>query len=1459
MRWRAPTAVQFGILGPLSVARDGEAVRLGGERQRGLLALLLARANEVASTDWLVEQVFGPDPSPGAANAIHVAVSRLRRSLCATDDQMLVTRGGGYLLALEPDQLDASVFERLVGEGRGLLADGDAAAGAARLGEALSLWHGAPFADLPALDGLLAEIRRLEELRLLAQMERIDAELALGHAGDLIADLEQMVAGEPLQERLRGQLMLALYRTGRQAEALAAYRQGSALLTTELGLTPGPELRELERMILCHDERLDPGAVNGELHRAVLCPFKGLASFESSDAKFFCGRERIVSELIARMAEWPLVGILGPSGVGKSSLLRAGVLPALEAGALPDSGRWRQVVLRPEEHPCEELKRALGGDVRELLEGLDRTARVVIAVDQLEELFTVCHEEAERSEFLAQLVRATGDANRRVLVLCTLRADFYGRLSVYPEFAELINRSHALVGPMHRDELVEAIEQPVARAGLDIEPRLVDTLVSEVGDEPGGLPLLSTALLELWQVRQGRTLRLEHYRATGGVRGAVARIAEAAFTRLSERDQGVARNLLLRLVDVGEGALERRRVRLAEVRQLDGADEVLEALADARLVTVDAGVVELSHEALLREWPRYRGWLEEDRVGRRLQAHLRVAATEWDSSGRDPGELYRGARLAAALDFCAQHRGDVGRLEQEFLTASRVDADRETQRQHAQNRRLRAVLAGTGTLLVLTVIAGVMAILGQRQASIDAHLAVSEAHSALGRQLGAEALNEPRLDVAALLAREGVALDRSPQTEGTLLSVLLRSPAIIGTLSLSADSAPQVAVSPDGGTLAVSDSAAGQVRLYDAGTHVPIGPALRDFSGDLPPAYSSDGSLLVYPDGSSLVVRDAKTLRLVRMLPITAPFSQPLKGDIANGSIVITPDRRFLFYAYWLVGPGGQPAEAYLAEWSLSSGQPQPAIDLGPGPLLAVRLIDRGSEMMVVSTHDIATFDMHTARQVRLQEIRPLPLLPTAAAISSDGDTVVIGSRTGSISFVDAATGVARAGRGGNSSPVTSAVYAAGGKRAMTVDNDGQVIVWSPATRSEVAVLSGPAGRMRNATISPSGSTLYTAAFGGALLAWDLTGKDGFGRTRRVSSRWPCCRPASPSTPPLAVSPDGSRFAVATGPSTIGVYSSATLERTLSFSIRPAHDSITALAWSPTGRALAVGARGGVVQLWRISGRPSVERPLSGLGSHSRQTEAIQALAFSPSGALLAAADKELPPAQMNHMFESPFATATLAMWHVGTGRMVGPVAELGAGDSLDGSESVAFSDNGRLLAATLGAGGVRIVDAATGRALRTLGDAGDNNISVAFSPQGTLASGTLGGTVELWNPATGRRLAPPVLADAAAPIASVAFDPTGHWFATAGYQDGSIKVWSSTSLQQEGLRLVSDPGATSSVAFERAGGGLLAFDDRGNAFTWPISLRAWEQRACSLAGHDLTRAGWAQLVGGPEYAPVCR
>jgi WD40 repeat protein/DNA-binding SARP family transcriptional activator len=1459
MRAQATASVQFRILGPLSAFRDGETLSLGGERQRALLAVLLVHANETVSTERLIEQLFAHSGSGSGngANAIHVAVSRLRRALGdgagAGAGAMLHTSHGGYALELEPEQLDASLFEALLDEGRARLARGDAAGASDRLGEALGLWRGPPLADLAGVEGVQPEIRRLEELRLLAEMERIDAELALGHAAEVVVELERLTAQAPLQERLRGQLMLALYRSGRQADALAAYREACALLREELGLTPGAELRDLERMILQHDAELERDRASQAT--AVVCPFKGLAAFESSDAEFFCGRDRIVSELIARLAEWPLVGILGPSGIGKSSLLRAGVLPALRAGGLPGSAGWRQVLLRPGKAPGRELERALGGEVEPPVTWLGPGERLVVAVDQLEELFTVCEDEAERAEFLERLVAAADDHERRVVVVCTLRADFYGRLSAYPRFAELLSRSHALIGPMDRAELREAIESPAARAGLEVEDGLADVLVAEVADEPGSLPLLSTTLLELWQARDGRVLRLQDYRATGGVRTGVARIAEAAYTRFSSGERTVARDVLLALADVGEGAPERRQVQLSEIEGIWGADRVLAELIDARLVTVGAGTVELSHEALLREWPRYRDWLEEDRVGRQLHAHLRVAATEWHARGRDPADLYRGARLAAALEFRSQHPGRMDRIEREFINASRLEAERETGRQRAANRRLRALLVGAGVLLVLTVVAGVVAVVGAHRASTDARLALDEAHAALGRQLGQEALGEPRLDVAALLAREAVALDRSPQTEGTLLSTLLRGPAVLGTFPLPTNSTPHVAVSPDGGTVAVSDTVAGTVRFYNARTRALEGRQLSDFAGDQPPVYSADGSLVVYSSEQFLVVRDARTLALRHRLAIGPPFTPELAADIPEGSTLVSPDGHAVYYAYWLMDAEGQPAQAYLARWALPSGRELGTVSLGPGPLLAVRLIDAGARLMVATARHIDTYDPSTLRRIQAVAIRPVPLLPSAAAISPTGSTITIGSQSGSVSFIDAATGVPSPGLRGHSGAVASAVYAPNGATVMTAGDDGRVIIWNPRSEAQEAVLSGPGGHVQDAQVSPDGSTLYTAGIGGVVLEWDLTRTRGFGQSARLSGALPCCDSVTPLGTAFALSPDGTQFAVPTGPSTVGVFSAQSLRRELSFSIGSSGAPITALAWSPAGGILAVGAHSGVVQLWGLNGVPERERTLAGLQPVPGQVEAIQALAFSPDGQLLAASDKS-EGSTIGHRLVSP--VAMMATWNVGTGSMVGPAAQLGANDGIDGSDVVAFSPNGKLLAASLLTGGVRLFDPSNGRALRTLADPGDDTVSLAFAPSGTaLAAGTLGGTVEMWDPHNGKRLAQPLLADSS-PIADVAFDPSGQRFAITGSQDGDVKVWFTASLEQEGPRLAADPGSTAAATFSPDGTGLLVVDDNGGAFTWPMSLTAWEQRACSLAGRNLTRAEWAQFVAGGRYASVC-
>ncbi len=379
------------------------------------------------------------------------------------------------------------------------------------------------------------------------------------------------------------------------------------------------------------------------------------------------------------------------------------------------------------------------------------------------------------------------------MVVLAIRADFYGRCAEHAELSTLISANQVLVGPMRRDELRRAIELPARRAALRVEPRLVSALVGDVAGEPGGLPLLSAALLELWQRRDGRTLRHWVYERTGGVEGAVARLAEDAYQRLSEPQRRRARPILLRLAgdDEEAEALVRRRVALDEL-ELDrdpDAARALTVLTESRLLTLDEDTVEVAHEALLREWPRLRGWLEADAEGRRLQQHLIGAARGWRDSGRDPAELYRGARIAAALEWAGEHDPELNELEREFLDASRAASEREAERQRRTNRRLRTLLAGVGVLLAAAIVAGVIA-LSERQGARSA--ATGEA----AQRLAAQALTEDRLDRALPLANASVALDDSVATRSSLLSVLVRGPSALGVLKVEAASSTRSRSAP---------------------------------------------------------------------------------------------------------------------------------------------------------------------------------------------------------------------------------------------------------------------------------------------------------------------------------------------------------------------------------------------------------------------------------------------------------------------------------------------------------------------------------------------------------------------------------------------------------------------------------------------------------------------------------------
>ncbi len=893
-------------------------------------------------------------------------------------------------------------------------------------------------------------------------------------------------------------------RLGASADRTATERHGlqaaeAALVAdmADLELVRDRERRYVER----------PDGPDATVPPRAVCPYKGLAEFEAADADHYFGRERLIAEMVARFVGARLLGLVGDSGSGKSSALRAGLLPALAGGMLPSSDTWPQVLLRPGEHPLAELGRALArafpeGEVAgddpaaaldRALASLGSGRRLVVVVDQFEEVFNAARDEVEPSAFIDLLTRERPGLK----VIVSIRADYYGRCAAYPALARLLGSDQVLVGPLTGTEVAAVIEHPAQRVGLRIEPALTEALVSDAGREPGVLPLLSTTLLELWGMREGSRLTLASYRASGGLHGAIARLAEATFAELDPHRQQLARSLLLRLAGPGEGTeLVRRRVSLDEL----DADrdpvmaEVLERLSSARLLTVGDGHVEVAHEALLREWPRLQGWLEEDAAGRQVRLHLIGAVRDWERRGREPGDLYRGARLSTALEWAGEHGVELNASEREFLEASRSAAELEVERQRRTNRRLRGLLAGAAALLLVAVGAGGLAALQAQRAEDETRNAESQAAAAEAQRLVAE--------------QEGVRA-RSRELLASALSVTDEDPSLGKALAAEAVRLADEPTIQSAKILHEVLAADPVIARYRRPTDKDVGAIWTDLdpAGEM---LVSSGGVLGGDAATHLEVVDARTGAVF--------WSYDVEGDARIGPSFFSRDGTTVIAGALWDNPDAPPSAGSLGVliWDARSGELVRRLDLGRcGALVTSVTADRllvrtlpagpsangGCDWYDQGDPAVAIVDLATGES---RVIQPRAFLNFGGTLSADGRyaafDVPSGSRALSV-VVEVATGK----RVFELDPDTVQTFQYN-RYARLLSPDGSLLLFGDrpilvydvagGATEPITELPSPGGEGFYAAFDSSGEIVYTTARDGTLRAWDV-------RSTQQLAAWP--------------------------------------------------------------------------------------------------------------------------------------------------------------------------------------------------------------------------------------------------------------------------------------------------------------------------------------------------------------------
>ncbi|KJS60500.1 WD40 repeat domain-containing protein [Streptomyces rubellomurinus] len=1043
--------------------------------------------------------------------------------------------------------------------------------------------------------------------------------------------------------------------------------------------------------------RIEPAEEGGDD-----CPYPGMAAFEAAQAKWFFGREAVLAKLTSRLDEClrggGAVGVVGASGSGKSSLLRAGLVPALGAGALPGSRRWPCLLFTPGEHPVAALaghlaaltdsepaavEAELADDppalAARLRAALDRYGadRLVLVVDQAEELFTQVEATAERDRFVDALTQLANGAGAPALVVYGVRADFYGRFAEHPALQAALERRQVFVGPMSDTELAEAVTAPAASVGLTVEPRLVDVLLRDLGvdalaaDQPeeeeeaddaeptrpwrgydaGRLPLLAHALRATWRARSGTTLTLAGYRASGGIHGAIEATAEDVYRGLDEEGRRAAETILRNLVRINEDAEDTRRAlpadRATEGVAPDVAEAVLAAFTEGRLLTRNRTTVQITHEALLKAWPRLRGWLETDRTDHLVRQQLKDAAAEWEDKRHDRSLLYRGNRLQAARDATDRTGGDPGSTVAAFL-----DAAIRLKRRTAALRRGAVAL-----LVVLAVIALASAKLAGDQkdrADQQRRVAVEQADLATERliQAKADTLRESDPQLSLRLSLAALRLHPTPEARSGMLRTLeethLEGSSARGAVGSGVNLA---AFTGDGGMLAVvPDHERGTVNLWDTaelGQPLQLASLRSESTSIEAVAFSSDQRRLVTvgrqvekrsPSDVDVALWDLTDRHRPRRLPFHADPGVRVRGAAISPdgrTLALVADEPTTTLALWDIANGdtprrlGSPVPAVQAEHVIFSSDGRLLIT-GAGSIeyqgdaLTSSSIVRGTGWQVWDVADPAAPKATAAHGPWSGQFA---LSPTAPLLAENRDRTV--------TLWDLADPRTPSKRSTLTTAADVSAFAFGpdGRSLVTSTSNGGSVLWditdpaNPRSRAELVGSHGAApgsggkdlgttyarsfDRIQSVAYNGTGGRIVLAAADGTLSQWSIDGRPLPARTATLPRT---------NLAAAAYSVDGNRLLTGEWSGDARIWDTSDPARPRESTVLPgkADWPAVAVAFNRDATVVAVGtrygesARQGEVVLWDVS-TPAAPRRTATLQLPS----GVGSMAFSPTSDLL--------------------------------------------------------------------------------------------------------------------------------------------------------------------------------------------------------------------------------------------------